>query len=98
MMKAEKRLFQSEPACKLADRIAHRVTAPDRPAHHPQAADGAVGLGVDVTHEFEAGEEGECIVAALSLWGRRVDLPSVVKIPEGCRDRAGVDQRIKGGE
>ena len=98
MMKAEKRLFQPEPTCKLAQDLAHRVPAADRPAEHPQAARDAVGLGVNVTDEFQAGEEGQRVIAAFPFGGRGVDLPGVVEIPQRAGDRAGVEQGIQRGE
>ena len=58
----------------------------------------AVGLGVDVSDNFQAGEDGQRVVAAFPFGRRRVNFPRVVESPETLRDAAVVDEGIEGRE
>jgi hypothetical protein len=98
MMKGEKRLFESEPACKLAESVTYRVASPDRPAHDSQAAGEAVSFGIDVADEFQAGQERQRVVPPLSPGGRRVHFPSIIKTPQRAGNRTGVEERIQRGQ
>jgi hypothetical protein len=58
----------------------------------------AIRLGIDMTGEFMAGENGQRVVAAVAFGRGRVNFPRVVEIPESRREPAIIDQRIEGGD
>lgn len=74
------------------------MPATDAAEHDAEAAVFAISLGIDMTDEFMADENGQRVVAAGAFGRGRLNFPGVVEIPESRREPAIIDQRIEGGD
>ena len=74
------------------------MPATDAAGHQAEATVFAIRLGIDMTDEFMADENGQRVVAAGAFGRGRVNFPRVVEIPEPSRKPAIIDQRIEGSD
>ena len=74
------------------------VAAADFSRNEDQFPIDAVGLGIDVTDDFRAREDGKGVVAADAFEWRRVGFPGVIKIPKPSGHDTIIDERVQRGQ